>query len=127
MTFAKEMSDIKQNLEAAGHELFLPEGLEEFVDWFSQKETETLTSKEKWTLIRNHYKMIQNSDAMLVVNYDKKGIKWYIGACSLMEMGFAFILNKRIYLRTDIPEMSYSEEILACEPIVINENLQNIT
>ncbi len=44
-----------------------------------------------------------------------------------MEMGFAFILNKRIYLRTDIPEMSYSEEILACEPIVINENLQNIT
>ena len=34
-------------------------------------------------------------------------------------MGFAHVLNKKIYLLNNIPEMSYSDEIRAMQPIVL--------
>lgn len=37
---------------------------------------------------------ICGSDAILVLNYDKKGIKNYIGGNTLMEMGFAHVHDK---------------------------------
>jgi uncharacterized membrane protein (UPF0127 family) len=52
------------------------------------------------------------SDAVLVLNYDRKGIKNYIGGNTLMEIGFAHVLNKKIYLMNPIPEIEfYKSEI----------------
>ena len=41
---------------------------------------------------------MQGADAVLVLNYDKKGIKNYIGGNTLMEIGFAHVLNQKIFL-----------------------------
>jgi len=62
-----------------------------------------------------------------VLNYDKKGVKGYVGGNTLMEIGVAFFLSKPIYLLNDIPEdVSYAEEILGMMPIVINGDLAKI-
>src|SRR3990167_4062096 len=66
------------------------------------------------------------ADAILVCNYDKNGIAGYVGANTLLEMGLAFHLRKPIYLLNAIPEVSYKEEILGMQPIVIDGDLERI-
>jgi hypothetical protein len=63
---------------------------------------------------------------VLILNYSKKEIANYIGANTLIEMGLAFYLHKKIFLLNPIPEISYKEEILAMKPIVINGDLNKI-
>ena len=70
--------------------------------------------------------LITNSDAILVLNYDKKGVKNYIGGNSLMEMGFAHVHNKKVFLLNSAPELSYTDEINAMTDMVVNGNLRNI-
>jgi len=60
------------------------------------------------------------------VNYDKRGIKNYIGGNSFLEMGFAHILQKKIFLLNGIPEIIYSDEIKAMQPTVLNGDLSKI-
>lgn len=77
--------------------------------------------------IKIHYDKIKKGDAILVINsITKHGIKNYIGGNTLMEMGFAFILNKPIYLLNPIPKMIYTEEIQAMKPIIIKGDLSKI-
>ncbi len=77
-------------------------------------------------LIQTHYEKILQSDAVLILNYEKNGIKNYIGGNTLMEMGFAFVNHKKIFLLNPIPELSYSAEIVAMQPIIINGDLSKI-
>lgn len=63
---------------------------------------------------------------LLIVNVDKKGIKGYIGGNSFLEMGFAHVLNKPIYLLCNIPKMEYTDEIRAMQPVVLNGNYSKI-
>ncbi|MEK6937734.1 MAG: hypothetical protein AABX04_01690 [Nanoarchaeota archaeon] len=51
----------------------------------------------KYDSIRNYWKVIQEADAVLIANFDKKGIKNHIGGNSFLEMGFAHVLNKKIF------------------------------
>jgi predicted RNA-binding protein with PUA domain len=62
----------------------------------------------------------------LIVNIDKKDICNYIGGNTFLEMGFAHILNKKIFLLNEIPEMIYTDEILAMQPIALNGDLSKI-
>ncbi len=80
----------------------------------------------KYDSIREYWKIIKESDAILIANFDKNSIKNYIGGNSFLEMGFAHILNKPIYLLNDIPSMIYTDEIRAMQPIVINGDLFKI-
>ena len=70
---------------------------------------------------------MQDLDAVLVLNLDRKGIKNYIGGNTLMEIGFAYVLNEKIFLYNPIPEIEfYKSEIEAVKPIVINGDLSLI-
>ncbi|MFQ5770208.1 MAG: hypothetical protein ACE5HX_06710, partial [bacterium] len=51
---------------------------------------------KEWAM-REHFEKIKKSDAILVVNPDKDGKKNYIGGNTLLEMGLAFFLNKKIH------------------------------
>jgi len=89
--------------------------------------------KEKWVwdrkaeAILKHFDKVAWADAILVANYDKKGIKGYIGGNTLMEIGLAFFLKKKIYLLNQVPDLPYKEEILGVEPIILNGDLTKIT
>ena len=67
---------------------------------------------------------MKNYDAVLVVNPKKKDIYSYIGGNTLIEMAFAHILNKPLYVLYQIPDMQYTSEILAMNPIVLDGNLE---
>lgn len=63
---------------------------------------------------------------MLIANVERKGIKGYIGGNSFLEMGFAFVLKKPIYLLHEIPDIEYRDEIEAMMPIIINGDFSKI-
>ena len=81
----------------------------------------------KFDSIREYWEIIKQSDAILVANYDKKGIKDYIGGNSFLEMGFAHVLRKPIFVLNGVPDMLYADEIKAMQPVVLEGNLSNIS
>jgi len=124
MAFAKEMLEIKRELEKNGHKIIIPINTEKYTKKVSSRENK----KEKIQLdvIRDYFKKIKKADAILLINKDKNGIKNYIGGNGLIEMAFAYILNKKIFLLNPIPKISYADEIEAVKPIIINGNLESI-
>ena len=77
--------------------------------------------------IREFWRVMQSADAVLVLNFDKNNIKNYIGANTLMEIGFAHVLNQKIFLWNPIPEMDYCKsEIEAVKPIIIDRDIRKI-
>ena len=86
---------------------------------------------EIWDLkrdaISDHFEKIEWCDAILVANYEKRGIEGYIGGNTLIEMGLAFYLKKPIYVLYSISsEMSYKIELLSMKPIMLDGNLEKI-
>ncbi len=100
MTASKEMVDLENKLKKFGHKIILPEFTHEYaaMDTIDKIQSESAQNKVKYDLIRSYFEKIKNSDAILVANIEKKGIKGYIGGNTFLEMGFAFVLNKPIYL-----------------------------
>lgn len=77
--------------------------------------------------IREFWNAMQGGDAVLVLNLDKHGIKNYIGGNTLMEIGFAHVLKKKIFLYNPIPDIQfYKSEIEAVQPVIINGDLTKI-
>lgn len=128
MKFANEMMAVKKSLEKNGHRVFIGPLVKHYInnEIVYKKGKEGAKLKIDHDLIRSHFEKIEKSDAVLVLNYTKGKIKNYIGGNTLIEMGYAFYLGKRIYLLNPIPNQSYKEEILAMEPIVINGDLIKI-
>ena len=129
MKFSKKMIEVKDELKKFGHEVILPRHAEEYVemDIPDHIHNESVKNKINNDLIRDHYNKIIESDAILIVNCDLNGVEGYIGGNSFLEMGFAHVLNKKIYLFNNIPEISYKDELVAMQPIIINEDISQIS
>lgn len=131
LSFIKEMVSIQKELNGMGHEVFVPSGIETYIHYNDSVINEHLEGAEDkiendW--MNKHMDLILSSDAILVLNYDKKGKKNYIGGNTFVEMTFAHYFKKDIYLLNDIPEESpYLDEIKACQPIIINGNFSKIS
>lgn len=123
--FYNRIPKIKDFLEAAGHEITLP-------NLYDAPQTESIyrgTDKHaqwKSNLIRHSEQVISNVDSVLVLNYDKNGIKNYIGGATFLEMYDAFRLNKKIYMINDIPGGILKDEIIGFNPVVLNGDLDII-
>lgn len=134
LSFAKEIGEVAQQLRELGHEVFVPSTAEQVlsgqIDVFDiEKEKESGLASDrtiKNNAIIRHYKKIGKSKAILVLNYDKKDIKNYVGGNTFLEIGFAFVLNKKIFLLNPIPQVNYSDEIIAMQPTILNGDLSNI-
>ncbi|HZJ40926.1 MAG TPA: hypothetical protein VFD16_01525 [Candidatus Saccharimonadales bacterium] len=128
MTAAKEMLGVKTKLENLGHEVILPEFTEEYADMETTDKihSESAKNKVEYNLIKGYFDKIKEGDAIFVVNTERKGISGYIGGNSFLEMGFAFVLNKAIYLLNDIPVMGYQDELEAMNPIIIGNEYSKI-
>lgn len=82
----------------------------------------------KALLIKEHFKEIEQGDAILVMNYEKHGKQNYIGPNVLMEMSTAFYLNKPIFVLNGEPEDSpLIDEILGVEPIFLHGDLSQLS
>lgn len=134
LDFAEEALEIKCGLEERGHDVSLcysvskiKEGelsVQKILDLKeSGKFSEYTISKD---LIKWNWERLKKDDAILVINLSKKEVVNYIGGNTFLEMGFAHVLGKKIFLWNDIPDMLYTDEIKAMQPIILNGNLDNI-
>ncbi|MFA6754166.1 MAG: NUDIX hydrolase [Candidatus Paceibacterota bacterium] len=124
MSFSKEMLKTEEALKKLGHEVVLPEFVNDHANFSG--EGEMPENEEKGDLIKKHFEEIRKSDAILVLNIERKKIKGYVGGNSFLEMGFAFVLNKSIYLFEQIPDIGYKDEIEAMSPIILGGNFLKI-
>ncbi|OGI17569.1 MAG: hypothetical protein A3J63_04225 [Candidatus Moranbacteria bacterium RIFCSPHIGHO2_02_FULL_40_12b] len=129
--FAKQMVEYRDKLITLGHknnlhEHYVAQGMGEMKDMIEWMKKEHANVKIENDYIKYHYNEIVEGDAILVLNYDKNGIKNYIGGNTLMELGFAHVHDKKIFLLNPIPEMPYSEEIKAVQPVILNGDLSKI-
>ncbi len=121
--FFDKIPEIKKKLEELGFEVFVPKG---YFKHIKDSHGEDHFAKIHFNLIKEHFKRIERSDAILVLNFDKDGVKGKIGGNTFLEMGKAFDEGITIFLWNPIPEIDYKEEILAMHPIVINGDLSKI-
>lgn len=124
MKFFAEIKQLKKELENLGVKVFIP-----YKEWtgtdyskFSKQEQADM----KQSFIDMHIDKIRKSDSILIANYTKNGIKDYIGANTFLEMGFAYILKKKIFILNSIPKQANTVEIEGLKPIVLNGNLNTI-
>ncbi|NTV41632.1 MAG: hypothetical protein HGA61_05185 [Candidatus Moranbacteria bacterium] len=83
--------------------------------------------KRKHNFIKYWHELIVSGDAIVVGNFDKNGIKNYVGGNTLMEIGFAHVNDKKIFLYNPVPEdLSYADEIKAMVDVVLDGDLSKI-
>jgi hypothetical protein len=131
MAFAKEMLAAKEQLEQLGHAVFVPEYTEDYardkIDKINIGGSEGTQRKRENDLIRKHCELINRSDAILVLNYEKRGIPHYIGGNSFLEIGYAHIVGRKIFLMNEIPDIELiRQEIDAIQPTILRGNLSLI-
>lgn len=132
-----KLIEVAKELEKMGFETELPyytnkikNGEITLEDFCKEKESSgdgSFRSAATEDLYQRYWRIIGESDAILVVNVEKNGIENYIGGNALIEIGFAYIQNKKIYLLNDIPEIPfYKDEIIAAKPIILNGDLGKV-
>ncbi len=125
MTLADRIREVQAELEALGHTVYIPVENEQF-DYQEASDVERAQLKRDHDLIREHWRKIQRSQAILVLNEDVKGIASYVGGNSFLEMGFAHILDLPIYMMQPVPEMPYQSEMAAMDATIIDGDLSRI-
>ena len=128
MTASREMIEAETKLKELGHEVIVPDFTRDYaaMDTIEKIHKESARNKVEYDLIKGYFEKIKNNDAVLVANVERKGVKGYIGGNSFLEMGFAFVLNKPIYLLHEIPDINYKDEIEAMIPIILNGDFLKI-
>jgi hypothetical protein len=128
MQFTDKMIEYRDRLNSLGHNAFVTD-LHKSMIGKTDAEIEEIKIHQKNNMdaIREFWRMMQGADAVLVLNLDKNGVKNYIGGNTLMEIGFAHVLDQKIFLLNPIPDMPYCKtEIEAVKPIIIKGDLTKI-
>jgi nucleoside 2-deoxyribosyltransferase len=134
--FAHESQEIKRKLWKKGVEALLYPQIVKLkektitVDEFYAMRKKNLNEellKTKKQLMDEHIDKIKNSDAILILNFDRPKIRGYVGGNSFLEMGVAYALGKKVFMwKRPSKTLPYYEEIMAMRPIIIEENLERI-
>jgi len=143
--FYKEMESARDELIKQGHEVKIPElALEVPKEFGGGKKVyfgqyieqnggiDAFPARhEIWNMkegaINDHYEKIDWCDGILVVNHEKRGINGYVGGNTLIKIGVAFYLKKKIYILNPVSsELSYKQEILGMKPRILNGDLSKI-
>ena len=133
--FTGQIKEIANVLAQQGHTVEIPltsqriiSGeltMEEFKEE-KQNSGESAARKVRDDVIRRYFEIIKAADCILVLNLKKNGIDNYIGGNTFLEMGFAHILHKPIFLYSKVPDTSYTDEIIAMQPVVLDGDLSKL-
>lgn len=133
-SFYRQANQIKKELEELGFSVIVPLNARQMAKtgnynvrshkiWFQDKRKFPLKTR----LMKQHFREIERSDGILVINLKKKGQRAYVGGNTLIEMALAFYLNKPIYLYRPVPKSApYYEEVIGLNTLVINEDLSKL-
>ena len=134
-SFYESVIDVKGQLEQLGFKVLVPSTAEKMkrdgdfnVDKYKTWFRNPADYKIKTKLMEQHFEKVVAADAILVINYEKRGVPGYIGGNVLMEMTVAFLNKKSIYILNPIADdLDIKEEILGLEPKFINGDLTKIS
>lgn len=128
MQHTEKMLELKDRLIKLGHDAYVTSLAEPFIGKTDkEKEEIKIFQKNNKDAIREFWRLMQGGDAVLVANYDKNGTKNYIGGNTFLEIGFAHILNQKIFILNLVPDIDvYKTEIEAMNPIILNGDLAKI-
>lgn len=133
-SFYKQALEIEKELNKSGFKVHVPAtaramqktknfNISHYKTWFNDPKNFPIKAQR----MRKHFHKISQSDAILVVNYEKNGMKGYIGGNGLMEMGLAFYFKKPIFILNSIDEKSiFKEEILGMLPVFLDGEVEGI-
>ena len=131
MAFAREMLESRERLSSLGHDATVPPDTEFFLEGGLTTDDHEADLRHclETDVMRESYRIIEKTDAILVLNYPKHGLDGYIGAATLMEIGLAYHFGKKIFLLYPPPglhQARYSHELAIIGPTVLNGNLSLI-
>ena len=134
LNFTAKIIEVSKILKTEGHNVSIPPTADRInrgelsVDTIiKDKSTGEIVNRTiEQNSIRKNFIRIKRAESVLVLNYNKNGIEYYIGGNTFLEIGFAFILEKKIFILNPIPNMSYAQEIMAMEPIILNNSIRNL-
>lgn len=129
--FRNEKIQIYQKLIELGHEPIIDENTKKIVNGNMEEYlipwVESYNIKKQYDFIRLYYNFIVESDAIIVCNYDKWDIQNYIWSNTFLEMWYAHVHHKKIFLLNPIPDQFYIlDEIKAINPIILYWDLSSI-
>ncbi len=124
MSFAREMLILNNQLIEAGHTVILPHDAHEYAT--NPNRVEDKWQKEDHDLFRRVYHEVERCDAVLVLNLSKGTVSNYVGGFAFLEMGFAHVLKKKIFLFNPIPDLPYREEMASMQPVILNGDISRI-
>lgn len=122
MQFDQQMRAAKDTLERMGYEIEKPNVVEGHVYEDNLDQNAIL----KRGFIDEHFRKIDDSEAILVVNEDKNGVAHYVGGNTLIEIAYAYAQGLEIFLLHPIPEINYADEIRGMNPILLNGDITAI-
>jgi hypothetical protein len=130
----KQVLEIEERLKKQGYQVKIPKtailmkrtnnfDAVSYKTWYQDKKD----YKKKTALMKSHFKKVVESDAILVVNFEKNGLEGYIGGNVLMEMMLAFHYNKPIFIFNNISEdLGIKEEVYGLNPFFLEGDLIKI-
>jgi hypothetical protein len=125
--FYGKVAKIKSYLETKGHKITLPNSYDNPLrEEEMRKKGARHHAQWKGEMIREQGRKIKGNDAILVLNFEKKGQPNYIGGATFLEMYKAYELNRKIFLYNPIPNSILRDEILGFSPQVIDGDLDKI-
>lgn len=129
MAFSKEMLEAQKQLEEMGHETLVPPDTKVHLndpDLKKDVARQEVHSRETNVMI-DCYKLIKESDAVLLLNYKKNNQPGYIGASALMELGVAYYLGKKLFMLFPVQESHYaSMEIKVMSPTILDGDIAHL-
>ena len=117
MSFLEKFKEAKEILEQQGHKVIVPE---------KDPMPDPIPPSVKRKAMEKFNENLKESDAILVMNYTKGDKENHIGANSLMEIGMAFILQKKIFVLNPFPEFC-RDELEAIGAQLLNGDLNKIS
>lgn len=129
MQLSDQMIQIAGELRNMGYEPITSRFIEPFLGKTAEEQERIkIEQKNNSDVMRKDVESMKSADAFLVLNFDKHGIKNYIGGNAFLEMGVAYFDRKKIFLYNDIPEIPlYKSEIEAMKPVILHGDLQKIS
>ena len=125
--FYDKLERVAVLLKDKGHEITYPNSYD---DPFKEERLKAMSKEEhvKWkrVMLKKDKENIEPQDAILVLNFEKKGIPNYIGGATFLEIYKAFELDKKIFFYNPLPNCSFTDELKAVDPIIINGNLEMV-
>lgn len=134
VSFYEEVISIQHELEKMGFKVLVPDlatEMERTNNYDKLAHYEKFDARQpsvKRKLMDDHFRKIEKSDAVLVINNRKHELDGYVGPNVLMEIMVGYYLKKPIYLLNPLPkELSAYDEIMALEPTILNGDLTKLT